>query len=120
MMLLRIYQVNIPAALFLDLMRGLLEGTRRFGWAGAARMISLRAGLWFRRSVGGGPSHACYGNDYDDHCPDVFMLLALIAVLSQLRPSWKPSWVEFKNSMHYACVITRAESPTSPRCDSIS
>src|SRR5260370_27165997 len=38
-MLLRLYQVNIPAALFLDLMRGLLEGTRRFGWAGAARMI---------------------------------------------------------------------------------
>ncbi|HVS21494.1 MAG TPA: hypothetical protein VHD88_06575, partial [Pyrinomonadaceae bacterium] len=39
MLLLRIYQVNIPAALFLDLMRGLLEGTRRFGWAGAARLI---------------------------------------------------------------------------------
>src|SRR6266852_6104437 len=39
MTLLRIYQVNIPAALFLDLMRGLLEGTRRFGWAGVARMI---------------------------------------------------------------------------------
>ena len=42
MMLLRIYQINIPAALFLDLMRGLLEGTRRFGWAGAARMIFSR------------------------------------------------------------------------------
>src|ERR1051326_3526765 len=37
MTLLRIYQINIPAALFLDLMRGLLEGTRRFGWGGAAR-----------------------------------------------------------------------------------
>jgi O-antigen/teichoic acid export membrane protein len=30
------------------------------------------------------------------------ILLALIAVWSQLRPSWQPSWVEFKNSMHYA------------------
>ena len=39
--LLRIYQINIPAALFLNLMRGLLEGTRRFGWAGAARLLSF-------------------------------------------------------------------------------
>src|SRR5207245_11088493 len=39
MTLLRIYQINIPAALFLNLMRGLLEGTRRFGWAGAARLL---------------------------------------------------------------------------------
>jgi len=39
MTLLRIYQINIPAALFLELMRSLLEGTKRFGWAGAARMI---------------------------------------------------------------------------------
>src|SRR6266478_9677453 len=52
MMLLRIYQINIPAALFLDLMRGLLEGTRRFGWAGIARLIFFGvqglgfAGLW--------------------------------------------------------------------------
>jgi O-antigen/teichoic acid export membrane protein len=30
------------------------------------------------------------------------MLLALIAVWRQLRPSWQPSWIEFKNSMHYA------------------
>ncbi len=50
--LLRIYQINIPAALFLDLMRGLLEGTRRFGWAGIARLIFFGvqglgfAGLW--------------------------------------------------------------------------
>src|SRR5438477_7386541 len=41
MTLLRIYQINIPAALFLNLMRGLLEGTRRFGWAGAARLLSF-------------------------------------------------------------------------------
>ena len=103
MMLLRIYQVNIPAALFLDLMRGLLEGTRRFGWAGAARMIFFGvqafgfAGLW---AVG----HLTVATAMITMiiAQTSSMLLALIAVLSQLRPSWKPSWVEFKNSMHYA------------------
>ena len=103
MMLLRIYQVNIPAALFLDLMRGLLEGTRRFGWAGAARMIFFGvqafgfAGLW---AVGNLTVATAMITMIIAQTSS--MLLALIAVLSQLRPSWKPSWVEFKNSMHYA------------------
>ena len=103
MMLLRVYQVNIPAALFLDLMRGLLEGTRRFGWAGAARMIFFGvqaigfAGLW---SVG----HLTVATAMITMitAQTTSMLLALIAVWRQLRPSWQPSWIEFKNSMHYA------------------
>lgn len=103
MMLLRVYQVNIPAALFLDLMRGLLEGTRRFGWAGAARMIFFGvqafgfAGLW---SVG----HLTIATAMITMitAQSASMLLALIAVWRQLRPSWQPSWIEFKNSMHYA------------------
>src|SRR5258706_8790412 len=103
MMLLRIYQVTFPAALFLDLMRGLLEGTRRFGWAGAARMIFFGvqafgfAGLW---AVG----HLTVATAMITMiiAQTSSMLLALIAVLSQLRPRWQPSWVEFKNSMQYA------------------
>ena len=103
MMLLRIYQVNIPAALFLNLMRGLLEGTRRFGWAGAARMIFFAvqavgfAGLW---SLG----HLTVATAMITmiSAQAASMLLALIAVWHQLRPSWQPSWAEFKNSIHYA------------------
>jgi O-antigen/teichoic acid export membrane protein len=103
MMLVRIYQVNIPAALFLDLMRGLLEGTRRFGWAGAARVIFFGiqalgfAGLW---SVG----HLTITTAMITmiSAQAVAMLLALVAVWHQLRPSWQPSWAQFKNSMHYA------------------
>ena len=41
MRLVRIYQINIPAALLLNLLNGLLEGTRRFGCAGAARLSSF-------------------------------------------------------------------------------
>ncbi len=103
MMLLRIYQVNIPAALFFDLMRGLLEGTRRFGWAGAARMIFFGvqafgfAGLWSM-----GQLTVTTAMITMIAAQTSAMLLALIAVWRQLRPSWQPSWTEFKHSMHYA------------------
>jgi O-antigen/teichoic acid export membrane protein len=100
--LLRIYQVNIPAALFLNLMRGLLEGSRRFGWAGAARLSSFViqaigfAGLWLAGHLT--LATATYTLILAQSCST---LLALIAVLIQLRPRWEPSWVEFKNSMRY-------------------
>ncbi|HMJ27025.1 MAG TPA: oligosaccharide flippase family protein [Pyrinomonadaceae bacterium] len=101
-MLLRIYQVNIPAALFLDLMRGLLEGTRRFGWAGAARVLFFGvqavgfAGLWSlgRLTISTAMVTMVVAQTSS-------MLLALIAVWRQLRPRWQPSWTEFRNSMHY-------------------
>ena len=103
MLLLRIYQVTIPMVLFLNLMRGLLEGTRRFGCAGATRMTFFGvqaigfAGLW---SVG----HLTVATAMVTmiSAPTASMLVALIAVRHQLRPSWQPSWIEFKNSMNYA------------------
>jgi O-antigen/teichoic acid export membrane protein len=102
MMLLRIYQVNIPAALFLNLMRSLLEGTRRFGWAGLARLLSFIvqaigfAGLW---SIG---KLTVASATYTLICAQFASAgLVLFAVWKQLRPSWQPSWSEFKNSMHY-------------------
>ncbi len=103
MTLVRIYQVNIVAALFLDLMRGLLEGTRRFGWAGAARLIFFGvqglgfAILWMagRLTV----TTACVTMIVSQVSS---MLLSLIAVLYQLRPSWEPNWREFKTSLSYS------------------
>jgi O-antigen/teichoic acid export membrane protein len=103
MMLVRIYQINIPAALFLDLMRGLLEGTRRFGWAGAARIIFFGvqafgfAALWATGQLTVASAMITMISSQT-----VAMLLALFAVLNQLRPRWQPSWSEFKNSMSYA------------------
>jgi len=103
MILVRIYQVNILAALFLDLMRGLLEGTRRFGWAGAARAIFFGvqtvgfAGLWFagRFTVAAAAFTLITAQT-------AAMLLALAAVWHQFRPRWQPSWAELKRSMSYA------------------
>ena len=102
MILLRIYQVNIPAALFLDLMRGLLEGTRRFGWAGAARAIFFTvqasgfAILWFAAHLTVATAMAVMISGQT-----AGMVLALVAVSRQLRPRWQPSWPEFKKSISY-------------------
>ena len=103
MMLVRIYQVNILAALLLDLMRGLLEGTRRFGWAGAARMIFFGvqtvvfAGLWLT-----GRFTVATAAFTLISAQTAATLLALGAVWHQFRPSWQPSWAELKKSMSYA------------------
>lgn len=102
MTLLRIYQINIPAALFLELMRSLLEGTKRFGWAGAARMIFFGVQavgftvLWFA-----GHLTVATASFTMIAAQTTAMLLALAAVIHQLRPAWQPSWTEFKTSMHY-------------------
>lgn len=102
MTLLRIYQVNIPAALFLELMRGLLEGTKRFGWAGAARAIFFGvqafgfAVLWLANHLTVATAMITMIT-----AQTVAMALALTAVWRQLRPRWQPSWAEFKTSMNY-------------------
>ena len=103
MRLLRIYQVNIPAALFLNLLRGLLEGTRRFGWAGLARLMSflIQGGgfglLWLlgHLTVASATYTLIFGQTAS-------MLVGLFAVWRELRPRWEPSWQEFRISMQYA------------------
>jgi O-antigen/teichoic acid export membrane protein len=102
MRLLRFYQINIPAALFLNLMRGLLEGTRRFGWAGAARLLSFIvqgpgfALLWMfgMLTVATATYTLIIGQTAS-------MLLGLFAVCRELKPRWQPDWAEFKSSLHY-------------------
>jgi O-antigen/teichoic acid export membrane protein len=103
MTLLRIYQVNIPAALLLNLMRGLLEGTRRFGWAGLARLLSFIiqgpgfAILWLFGHLT--VASATYTLIV---AQTISTALGLYAVWRELRPRWEPSWAEFKESLHYA------------------
>lgn len=102
MLLIRVYMFNIPAVVFLNLMRGLLEGTRRFGWAGAARFIFFAVQatgfgvLWLAGDLTVATAAITMMVSQATS-----MLLALIAVWLQLRPSWQPSWTEFKTSMHY-------------------
>jgi enterobacterial common antigen flippase len=100
--LVRIYLLNIPGVILLDFMRGMLEGARRFGWAGAARLIFFGvqatgfAGLWFANRLT--VATATYTMML---AQTTAMTLSVAAVCWQLRPEWAPSWIEFKTSMQY-------------------
>lgn len=102
MTLLRIYQINILPALLMDLMLGMLEGTRRFGWSGASRttffvvQASGFAVLWFAQHLTVATAMIVMMSAQASA-----MGLALIAVWRQMRPRWQPNWSEFKNSFHY-------------------
>ncbi len=102
MLPVRVYMNNIPAVIFLSLMRGLLEGTKRFGWAGAARFIFFGvqavgfSSLWaFNRLTVATAAFTMIVAQMTS------TLLALIAVLRELKPRWSPNWEEFQVSMHY-------------------
>jgi len=102
MTLVRLYLINIPAALLMDLMLGLLEGSRRFGWSGAARALFFGVqalgflGLWstHRFTVANAALTMIVAQTSA-------MLLSLYAVRRQLSPSWQPSWSNWRLSMSY-------------------
>lgn len=102
MMLVRVYMVNIPGVVLLSLMRGLLEGTRRFGWSGIARFIFFAVqaigfgSFWFF-----GHLTVRTATFTMIAAQTVSMTLAVIVVIRKLKPRWEPSWREFKTSMNY-------------------
>jgi len=101
-MLVRIYLINIPVALMLDLMLGLLEGSRRFGWAGVARAIFFGVqalgflALWLAHKLSVESASLTM-----IVCQTSAMLLSIFAVRQQLHPAWQPSWTEWRRSMNY-------------------
>jgi O-antigen/teichoic acid export membrane protein len=102
MRLVRIYLLNIPAALLQFLMIGLLEGGRRFGWAGAARLITfvVQAAAYLALWLVG---HLTVQTAALSAMAGQFAAggLALFAVWRQLRPSWKPGWSEWRAALNY-------------------
>lgn len=102
MRLVRIYLINIPAALLQLLLIGLLEGARRFGWGGIARLVFFGVQglayliLWFSgRLTLETAALTMILSQFSS------MFVALIAVWRQLRPTWKPSWTTWKQTFHY-------------------
>ena len=102
MRLVRIYLVNIPAALLQLLMIGLLEGARRFGWGGVSRLIFfgvqgvLYLGLWWAGKLT--LETAALTMILSQFSS---MLFSLIAVWRQLRPAWRPNWLVWKRTFYY-------------------
>lgn len=102
MRLVRIYALIIPMGLVTDLMRGLLEGMRRFAWVGAVRLIlfgvqtSGYVALWFSGNLT--VANATYTMVVSIAAS---MLLSLVAVWRQLAPRWRPKLSEFRSVLNY-------------------
>ncbi len=102
MLLVRIYLLNIPLALLFDLMVGLLEGSREFRWAAAARSIFYGTQsvtylvLWFS-------GHLTVRNAAYTMIAAQLMCtsLAFIGVKIGLRPCWNPGAKEWKEALAY-------------------
>lgn len=102
MWLVRVYLVNIPAALIQLLMLGLLEGARRFGWSGASRLIFfvVQAGGYVLLWLAGEFTlrNAAFTVIIAQFSA---MSLSLFAVLRKLKPGWQPSWSKGRAALDY-------------------
>ena len=100
--LVKLYAVIIPMSLVTDLMRSLLEGSRRFISVGAVRLIFFAVqatcfvALWFsgRFTV----ANATY---VMIAAAAASMILSILAVLRQLAPSWRPGMAALKSTLRF-------------------
>ncbi len=100
--LARIYLLVIPILMLTDLLRGLLEGARRFTWVGVLRLIlfGVQLGsyivLWLigRLTV----ASACYTMVA---AVGASLLLSFVAVWRELRPQWRPQLSELGTTLRY-------------------
>ena len=100
--LTRIYLLVIPVHLLTDLTRGLLEGTRRFTWVGALRLILFGVQLasyivlwWIGKLTVASASYTMLAS------LTASLIVSLIAVWSELHPKWRPSLSELGTSLRY-------------------
>lgn len=100
--LAQIYALVVPMTLLNDLIRGLLEGARKFKWVAAVRLIFFGVqavsyvGLW----IGGRLtlSTAMYTMIAS---AATSMIVALVAIMSELKPRWQPSFSDFKLTLGF-------------------
>lgn len=102
MRLVRIYALIIPIGMVTDLMRGLLEGMRRFAWVGAVRLI-----LFGVQSVGyvalwsTGRLTVASATYTMLAALAASMILSIVAVWVQLAPRWNPRLSGFSSALRY-------------------
>jgi O-antigen/teichoic acid export membrane protein len=100
--LAQIYALVVPMTLLTDLIRGLLEGARRFHWVAALRLIFFGVQavsyviLWFGgRLTLTTAMYTMIGSSV------MSLIVALIAITRELKPRWEPSFADFKATLHF-------------------
>jgi O-antigen/teichoic acid export membrane protein len=100
--LARIYMLTIPVLMLTDLTRSLLEGARRFTWVGVLRLILFAVqlvsyiALWSMKRLT--VATATYTMVV---ALTASLILSLIAVWRELKPSWEPSMADLRMSLRY-------------------
>lgn len=95
--LAQIYSVVVPMTLLTDLIRGLLEGSRKFQWVAALRLIffgfqsACYVVLWFSGKLTlSSAMYVMIGSSITS------LLVALFAIRRELKPRWEPRFADFK------------------------
>src|ERR1044072_2289797 len=100
--LARIYLLTIPVLMLTDLTRSLLEGARRFTWVGVLRLILFAVQLvsyivlWSMKRLT--VETATYTMVV---ALTASLVLSLIAVWRELKPSWEPKMDDLRLTLRY-------------------
>jgi O-antigen/teichoic acid export membrane protein len=100
--LAQVYALIIPMTLLTDLIRGLLEGARRFQWVAALRLIFFGfqavsyVALWFLNDLTlDNAMYTMIGSSVTS------LVVALVAIHWELKPRWQPRFDELKTTLNY-------------------
>lgn len=102
LVLAQIYALVIPTTMFTDLIRGILEGARRFHWVAALRLIFFGVqavsyiGLWFTGHLT--LSAAMYTMIASSFAS---LIVALVGITRELKPRWEPKLADLKLTLRY-------------------
>lgn len=100
--LAQIYALVIPMTLLTDLIRGLLEGARRFQWVAALRLVffGVQAAsyivLWFTHQLT--LDAAMYTMIA---AAATSLVVAVVGIYVQLQPCWRPRWSDLRTTLRY-------------------
>jgi hypothetical protein len=100
--MIRLFLFNVPLILLFELLRGVLEGARQFGWLGAARFAFFGVqGIGYASLFLTGRLTVKTAVLTIAMAQLACTALALIAVLRELRPVWGTSREVFRETLRY-------------------
>lgn len=102
MRLAQMYAVVVPMTLLTDLIRGILEGARRFHWVAALRLIffgfqsACYVTLWlFDQLTLSNAMYTMIGS------VAISLVVAFLGIMRELKPRWEPKLADLRVTLRY-------------------
>lgn len=100
--LTRLFLLNIPIILLSEMVRGQLEGSKLFGWLGAARLSFIAAqAITYLVFYVLGILNLINALLVIVGCQMLSVSMMVFAVVHNLRPTWRPDFSIFRKQFHY-------------------